>query len=201
MPVETPLGKDGTTREREMTSLSLVTVLVILATVTMTFGAMIAVFFYRSLAPQFWGHLKVPLVLWLTTGILLFSSMTFEKARQHLTDNDQIGFHHLLRWTTGLAVIFLFGQIAAGYQILHSGVVLASNPHSWFIFLFSGLHGVHIIAGLMGLGYLLWRTREPASGPRYQMTTRVLARGVSICWHYLDFLWLLMFALLLLWKR
>ena len=201
MPVEAPLGKDGATREREMTSLSLVTVIVILATVTMTFGALITVFFYRSLAPQFWGHLRIPPVLWLTTGILLFSSMTFEKARQHLTDNDQIGFHHLMRWTTGLAVIFLLGQIAAGYQILHSGVVLASNPHSWFIFLFSGLHGVHIIAGLIGLGYLLWRTREPASGPRFQMTTRVLARGVSICWHYLDFLWLFMFALLLLWKR
>jgi cytochrome c oxidase subunit 3 len=201
MPIEAQLGKDGATREREMTSLSLVTVIVILATVTMTFGSMIAVFFYRSLAPQFWGHLKISPLLWVTTATLLFSSMTFEKAQEHLSQNDQVGFYHLLQWTTGLGVLFLLGQIAAGYQILHSGVVLANNPHSWFIFLFSGLHGIHIVAGLIGLAYLLWRTREPASGPRYQMTTRVLARGVSICWHYLDFLWLLMFALLLLWKR
>ncbi len=201
MALEVQLGKDGVVREREMTSLSLVTVIVILATITMTFGAMIVVFFYRSLAPQFWGHLKISPILWLTTAILLISSFTFEKARQRLTRNDQVGFHRLTRWTTGLAVAFLFGQIAAGYQMLHSGVVLARNPHSWFIFLFSGLHGVHIIAGLIGLGYLLLRTREPASGPRYQMTTRVVARSVSICWHYLDFLWLLMFALLLLWKR
>ena len=200
MPVETQSGKDGVIREREMTSLSLVTVIVILAMVTMTFGAMIVVFFYRSLAPKFWGHLHIPFILWLTTGILIFSSMTFEKARQHLAFNDQIGFHHMMRWTTGLAAMFLLGQIAAGYQILRSGVILANNPHSWFIFLFGGLHGVHIIAGLIGLGYLLLRTREPASGPRFQMTTRVVARSVSICWHYLDFLWLLMFMLLLLWK-
>ena len=201
MPIEVQLGKDGVVREREMTSLSLVTVIVILATVTMTFGAMIAVFLYRSLAPQFWGHLVISPLLWLTTGILLVSSITFEKARQHLVQNDQAGFYRLLRWTTVLAVMFLLGQIAAGFQILHSGVVLAKNPHSWFIFLFSGLHGVHIVAGLIGLGYLLLRTREPASGPRFQMTTRVVARSVSICWHYLDFLWLLMFMLLLLWKR
>ena len=201
MPTELQLGKDGETREREMTSLSLVTVTVILATVTMTFGAMIAVFFYRSLAPRFWGHLAIPPILWLTTGILLASSITFEKARQRLGQQDQIGFHRLLRWTTGLAVAFLLGQTAAGFQILHSGVVLANNPHSWFIFLFSGLHGIHIIAGLIGLVYLLVRTREPASGPRFQMTTRVVARSVSICWHYLDFLWVLLFTLLLLWKR
>jgi cytochrome c oxidase subunit III len=201
MPAEAQLGKDGVIREREMTSLSLVTVTVILATVTMTFGVMIAVFVYRSLAPQFWGHLTLSPLLWLTTGILLTSSITFEKARQRLVQNDQVGFHRLMRWTTGLAVMFLLGQIAAGFQILHSGVILAKNPHSWFIFLFSGLHGVHIVAGLIGLGYLLLRTREPASGPRFQMTTRVVARSVSICWHYLDFLWLLMFMLLLLWKR
>ena len=201
MPIEAQLGKDGVIREREMTSLSLVTVTVILATVTMTFGAMIAVFFYRSLAPQFWGHLNIPPILWLTTGVLLASSIVFEKARQRLTHNDQIGFYQLMRWTASLALVFLLGQIAAGYQILHSGVVLARNPHSWFIFLFAGLHGVHIIAGLIGISYLLLRTREPASGPRFQMTTRVVARSVSICWHYLDFLWLLMFALLLLWKR
>ncbi|MFL6462917.1 MAG: hypothetical protein ACJ73N_00720, partial [Bryobacteraceae bacterium] len=68
MPAEAQLGKDGVIREREMTSLSLVTVTVILATVTMTFGVMIAVFVYRSLAPQFWGHLTLSPLLWLTTG-------------------------------------------------------------------------------------------------------------------------------------
>jgi cytochrome c oxidase subunit III len=201
MAVEASLGKYGMARETEMNSLSLVTVIVILATVTMTFGAMIAVFFYRSQTPQFWGHLTISPILWLNTAILLASSISFEMARQQLLQNDQTGFHHMMRWTAGLAVLFLVGQIAAGLQILHSGLVLASNPHSWFVFLFSGLHGVHIIAGLVGMLYLLWRTKEPASGPKFQMTTRVVAKSVSICWHYLDFLWLLMFALLLLWKR
>ena len=201
MPVETSSDKYRIVRENEMSSLSLVTVIVILATVTMTFGALIAVFFYRSQSPQFWGHLTISPLLWLTTAILITSSISFEMARQRLLENDQIGFHHLMKWTTGLAAAFLLGQIAAGFQILHSGVILAKNPHSWFIFLISGLHGIHIIAGLIGLGYLLLRTREPASGPKFQMTTRVIAKSVSICWHYLDFLWLVMFALLLLWKR
>ena len=79
--------------------------------------------------------------------------------------------------------------------------MLARNPHSWFIFLFSGLHALHIVIGLAGLIYLLFRTREPASGPRYQSKTRAVANGVSVFWHYLDFLWLVLFSLLLLWRR
>jgi cytochrome c oxidase subunit 3 len=172
-----------------------------MAIVTMTFGAMIGVFFYRSAAPKFWGHLNVPYLLWLTTALLLATSFTFEKARNLLAAGDQLGFNRGMKITTALALLFLAGQIGAWFQLMGSGIRLANNPHSWFLFLFSGLHGIHILVGLAGLGYLLVRTREKVGGPKYQMYTRVVARGVAIFWHYLDFLWLLMFTLLLLWKQ
>lgn len=188
-------------KERELNSLSLVTAIVVLATVTMTFGAMIAVFIIRSEASLYWGRLRVPPVLWASTAALLTSSVLLEKARRQLARQNQRGF---FKWTTGataLGVLFLIGQLTAWFQVLHSGVQLARNPHSWFIFLFSGLHGVHILLGLAGLAYLLLRTRTSASGPKYQMTTRVVTNGIALFWHYLDFLWVLLFALLLLWRR
>lgn len=192
---------DPAAREHELNSLSTVTVIVVMAIVTMTFGAMIGVFLIRSTAPTFWGHLRVPSLLWLTTALLIASSFSFEKARNLLKEGDQLGFNRSLRITTALAFFFLIGQVGAWFQFLNSGIKLAKNPHSWFLFLFSGLHGLHIVVGLVGLCYLLLRTREPVSGPRYQMYTRVAARGVSIYWHYLDFLWVLMFVLLLSWKQ
>lgn len=188
-------------RERELNSLSKVTVSVVLATVTMTFGAMIAVFIFRSESPQFWGHLRIPVLLWLTTAVLLASSFMLENGRRKLMRDDQVGFFKEAAIATGLGVLFLAGQVTAWFQLLHSGLVLANNPHSWFIFLFSGLHGLHILAGLGGLFYLLARTRTPVSGPKYRMNTRVVAGGVAIFWHYLDFLWVLLFALLLVWHR
>lgn len=192
---------DSIARERDLNSLSVLTVTVVLATVTMTFGAMIAVFLIRSQAPLFWGRISLPPLLWVTTAILLASSAVLERARNHLRRNDQRGFFRLMIWTTALGLLFLAGQIAAWFQILHSGVILARNPHSWFIFLFTGLHAVHILVGLAGLAYLLVRTREPASGPKYQMNTRAMANGVSIFWHYLDFLWVVLFTLLLTRRR
>lgn len=188
-------------KERELNSLSIFTVVVVLATVTMTFGAIITVFVIRSQAPLFWGPLKIPGTLWFTTAVLLASSTTLEKARLLLARNDQHRFFVWMAWTAGLGLIFLAGQLTAWVQILHSGIVLARNPHTWFIFLFSGLHGLHILLGLGGLAYLLIRTRVPASGPKYQMKTRVVTNGVSVFWHYLDFVWVVLFALLLTWRR
>jgi len=188
-------------KERELNSLSMTTVVVALATVTMTFGAIIAVFIIRSQAPLFWGHLAVPRILWATTCVLIASSFVFTAARRRLTRNDQRGFFKLTTWTAGLGILFLAGQIEAWMEVLDSGVVLEKNPHTWFIFLFTGLHGLHIVLGLTGLMYLLVRTRVPASGPKYQMKTRVIANGVSVFWHYLDFVWVVLFVLLLAWHR
>ena len=181
--------------------MSLVTVIVVLATVTMTFGAMIAVFLVRSEASLYWERLHVPGVLWVSTVVLLASSGVLEMARRELARGKQREFFKLTAWVTGLGVLFLLGQLTAWFQVLASGVVLAHNPHSWFIFLFSGLHGLHILLGLGGLAYLLVRTRTPASGPKYKMTTRAITNGVAIFWHYLDFLWVILFGLLLLWRR
>lgn len=189
------------TKERELNSLSLLTAVVVLATVTMTFGALIAVFIVRSQAPLFWGHLKIPAILWATTSVLIASSVTFEAARRNLARNDQRGFFRLVAWTAGLGSLFIAGQLAAWLQTLHSGVMLVNNPHSWFIFLFTGLHGLHIVLGLAGLAYLLVRTRVPAGGPKYQMNTRVVTNGVCVFWHYLDFVWVVLFALLITWRR
>lgn len=187
-------------RQTDLSSLSIFTVIVVLATVTMTFGALIAVFVVRSQSQQFWGHIRVPGILWATTATLLASSFTFEAARHRLGENNQPGFFRLAALTTGLGALFLIGQIVAWFQILHAGVILARNPHSWFVFLFTGLHGLHIVAGLAGLAYLLIRTREPASGPKYQLQTRAVASAVAVFWHYLDFMWILLFALLLFWR-
>ena len=187
-------------RERELTSLSVFTVTVVLATVTMTFGAMIAIFLERSEGAMFWSHIHMPVVFWATTAILLASSGVLETARRRLLRQEQTAFFRLTAWAAALGLLFLAGQIVGWLQILGSGVVLNRNPHPWFIFLFTGLHGIHILVGLAALGYLLYRTRVPASGPKYQMYTRVITAGVSIFWHYLDFIWLVLFGLLLFWR-
>jgi cytochrome c oxidase subunit 3 len=199
-PMETALP-ELRTAERNINSLSTVTLVVTLIAVTMTFGAIIAVFVMRASRDEFWSHIQLPSVLWLSTALLLSSSFVYEAARNKLQSGDLGKFHHTMARAVALGVCFLFSQLTAWLQLLRSGVVLQNNPHSWFILLFSGLHGAHILLGLSGLIYLYWRSREPASGPKYQLTTRTLARSIGVFWHYMDGMWLLLFALLVFWRR
>jgi cytochrome c oxidase subunit 3 len=191
---------DLAARERNLNSLATVTMTVVLAGVTMTFGAMIAVFMLRALKDEFWSHIRLPHILWLSTALLLASSVFLERARGKMRQGNWEAFHRTIFWAIVLGVLFLVSQVTAWWEILRSGISMANNPHSWFIFLFSGLHGLHIVAGLAGLGYVYYRTREQASGPRYQMETRAATRAVGIFWHYMDGMWVLLFALLVLWR-
>ena len=192
---------EAVSRERELNSLATVTLIVTLVAVTMTFGALIVVFLMRSASGEFWTHIRLPQILWLSCAVLIASSVIFEYGRKKLMAQDAEGFHALTRWTILFGSAFLFCQVAAGYQVLHSGVILTNNPHSWFMFIFGGLHALHIVAGLAGFLVLYRRTRERTTGPRYQMATRVGARAVGLFWHYMDGMWLLLFGLLLFWHR
>lgn len=188
-------------RERNLDSLATITLIVALSGITMTFGALIAVFLLRGLRADYWTHIKLPGILWVSTAILIVSSFVYESARHQLQAGRTDLFNRMMGWTILLGLGFLATQVTAGLQIVSSGVVLTNNPHSWFIFLFGGLHGLHIVFGLVGLIVLYYRTRERRSGPRYQAGTRSAAFAVGIFWHYMDGMWLLLFALLLFWKR
>lgn len=188
-------------RERDLNDLYRIAVIATLAFVTVTFSALALVFVLRSRVPMNWNHIILPPILWFDTVVLIGSSITYEIGHRRLVENNQRAFYRWIGITTALGALFLLGQVAAWWQILASGQLVENNPHSTFFFLFSGMHGIHIIVGLAGLGALLYRTREPASGPRWQMNTRVLANAVALFWHYLDGLWVVLFALLLFVKR
>jgi cytochrome c oxidase subunit 3 len=201
MPVPQTADPVSQKRESDLNGLYRIALIATLAFVTVTFSALALVFILRSQVPMNWHHIILPPILWVDTAVLIASSITYEVGHRRLIAGDQRGFFRWILLTTGLGVLFMLGQVAAWWQILAAGQLVENNPHSSFFFLFSGMHGIHITVGLAGLFALLYRTREPASGPRWQMNTRVLANAVALFWHYLDGLWVVLFALLLFVKR
>jgi cytochrome c oxidase subunit 3 len=85
-------------------------------------------------------------------------------------------------------VVFLAGQIAAWRQLISGGVFLAANPHADFFYLLTGAHAVHLAGGLGGLGYALWKVRR--------LDAAATVGAVAIYWHFVDVLWIYLFAML-----
>jgi len=140
-----------------------------------------------------WFPLPLPGVLWLTTATLLASSLTIELARRALRRGRYGWFRLLISLTALLGLGFLAGQLRAWRQIMHRGFYLSANPNSSFFYVLTGMHGVHLIAGILALLYaglvVRWRSRSFER-------RRVVLDVTSWYWHSMAVLWVYIFGLL-----
>jgi cytochrome c oxidase subunit III len=159
--------------------------------------------FFMALASAFivrrgsndWIPVHIPAILWVNTAVLLASSVVLELSRRRLANADVRGFRALWFVTTALGVLFLGGQILAWRQLLLQGIFVASNPGSSFFYIFTGLHGVHLLGGVCALLYVLVRNFD-----RAKVAKPVAAEIVGHYWHFMDALWIFLLALLYLGK-
>jgi len=165
-----------------------------IVSVLMFFMALASAYLVRRGSAD-WVPVRVPMLMWCNTAVLLVSSGTLEMARKRLGLLDVAGFTRLWGLTTVLGVVFLIGQVVAWRQLVGEGIYLASNPASSFFYIFTGAHALHVIGGVGALLYVAWRNFE-----RAQVTRVVAAEVASYYWHFMDALWLFLLALLYLGK-
>jgi cytochrome c oxidase subunit 3 len=162
-----------------------------LAAVTMLFIAFTTAYLARRQEPG-WGTVVMPPVLWLTTVILVASSVTLEWARRRVAAGDIRGLQRGLAATAGLGAAFLIGQLIAWHSLAAQGAYISSNPHSAFFYVLTGAHGVHLLGGLGALAIVAWK----AYAGRYGVASHAGVNVFSLYWHFMDLLWLYLFALL-----
>ena len=93
------------------------------------------------------------------------------------------------------ALAFLAGQLLAWRQLDAAGYFLAANPANAFFYLLTGVHGLHLLGGLVALGMTAakaWRGFEVDQ-------VRLSVRLCAIYWHFLLAVWLVLFGLLTPW--
>ena len=169
---------------------------ILLAAIFMMFGALIASYINLSGGEQ-WPPIVVPRLLWLSTGLILLSSLTLEAARRSLKAGSDGAYVVWLFVTLLLGLGFLASQVSAWRELVAQGLYLATNTHSSFFYLLTGAHALHLLGGILGLSYLLLRTRRRREGVGAEMRRRAAVGVVTVYWHFMDGLWLLLFLLLL----
>ena len=167
---------------------------VFLAVVGCLFALFTSAYFMRMELSD-WRPLPLPNLLWFNTGVLVLSSVALQcavvAARKGQMDTVRLGLV-----TAGLTAIgFLVGQLFAWRILADEGFLLSSNPANSFFYLITGLHGLHILGGLAGLGRTTIKVWSGAPMARVRV-------GVEMCamyCHFLLFVWLGLFVLFAGW--
>ena len=163
-----------------------------IAAIVMFFAALVSALVVRRGISTDWIAAPLPGLLWLNTTVLLVSSMMIELSRRALDRGRTAQFAAWLYVTAALGVTFLAGQLVAWRHLAAQGFYLATNPSSAFFYLLTAAHGVHLVAGVVALFYVLFRAGRIARG----IDQRTALDVTRIFWHFLAGLWLLIFLML-----
>jgi len=169
---------------------------IFLGTVTMLFGAFSSAYIVRGATSQDWQAVALPGFLWWNTLAIVASSATLIVAgRCGKRDNWQAAFAWLLG-TLFLALLFLGGQYAAWQWLWAQDVGVPTTPHSSFFFILTGVHGVHLIAGLVVLTVTALRVPAVRAGERPPRHAALPLSLGAMLWHFLAGLWVYLLIML-----
>lgn len=171
-----------------------------LASILMLFTALTSAYIVRAGLSDDWRPLQVPGFLWLSTILILASSVTFHLAHRSIKRQEVKAYNRWVAVTGLLGLGFLTAQLLAWRQLVAQGIYLASNPHSSFFYVLTGMHGIHLLGGILGLCYLLFRTWNKLPGREAIIKRRRAAGVIGLYWHFMDGLWVYLFLLLFLWR-
>ena len=165
---------------------------VFLAAITSLFALFISAYAMRMELAD-WTPLPTPSLLWLNTGVLFMSSVGMQWAQSGANRGSLKDVRNGLLAGGGFALAFLAGQLLVWQELVDLGYYLKSDPAAAFFYLLTGLHGLHLIGGLIAWGI----TTAKAWGGAKLADVAVAVELCTVYWHFLLLIWLVLFGLLL----
>ncbi|GAB4413510.1 MAG: hypothetical protein OHK0039_20490 [Bacteroidia bacterium] len=154
---------------------------ILMLTVALLFGSISLLF----LATHRSGQLTIPSLFFLSTLILGASSLLLHLGLRRTAQGD---YRRWLGAAMLLGVIFLVSQGWAWYELYGAGLYMQTDRGAAFLYLLTGLHGLHIVGGLLFLRYVWMPVPQ---------RTRYLEMAVFF-WDFLGVLWCYLLGLLML---
>jgi cytochrome c oxidase subunit III len=178
----------------------------------MFFAALFASYFtIRSVSPELWDQntalLNIPFAS-VNTTILVLSSLTCQLGvfaaergqvgrRGSLLDVRGWGLREWFILTYFMGAVFIAGQVTEYASLVQEDVTISSSAYGSMFYLTTGFHGIHVTGGLVAFLLVLGRTYIAR---RFTHEQAVSAIVVSYYWHFVDVVWIGLFATIYLIK-
>ena len=181
----------ATTREAAGISTGLLGVWWVVVSEIVIFGGLLASYIMHRLAHDAWAvhaaHTNIYFGSF-NTLVLLTSSLTAVLGHQAAEQGDGPKAARFLGLTMLGGATFVIvkavewtGEISAGYTI-------TSNTFWSFYYMAAGLHALHVIAGVVIMGFVAWAANKGRELHRVEL--------IGIYWHFVDLVWIFLFPLL-----
>jgi len=178
----------------------------------MFFAALFASYFtIRAVSPELWAQstteLNVPYAATNTT-ILVLSSLTcqlgvFAAERGQVGRSGSVfqvkgwGLREWFVLTYVMGAVFVAGQASEYAELIHAGITIPASGYGSMFYLTTGFHALHVTGGLVAFLFVLGRT---FMAKRFTHEQAVSAIVVSYYWHFVDVVWIGLFATIYLIK-
>lgn len=170
---------------------------IFLASLAVLFLAAIAGYLVVRLRATAWpppGMPRLPSGLWIATLVLLACSATVHRAHRSIRLGETTATTRWLGATLGFGLLFLVVQVANWWRLISLDMgIHARNLYAFTFYMLTGLHAAHVVGGLVLLGVVSWR----ASRGRYGSGHHPGVTYAEMYWHFLDAVWIVVFAVLL----
>ena len=169
-------------------------VIVIFGMSTVLFTLLVTGYLYSIPVSQDTGYLLKPNLLWLNTLVLLFVTYFFNKITKNLKNNKFEKIKSNLLIVGFLSYAFLFGQIFFWFQLMESGNYVSTNNYFSSFYIFTALHGLHLLGGLFFWGKIFSKV--------YKLKTNEIINekksidALSLYWTFLLIVWFVFFLIM-----
>lgn len=165
---------------------------IVLVSIIMLFSGLTSAYIVRQSAGN-WVHFNLPKLFSLSTSIILLSSLSMNWAISSASKKDSANTKNALLATTLLGFGFVAIQFLGWKSLTEQGIFLVGNPSGSFLYIISGLHVVHVLAGLIALIVVTAKSFGRDYNNRFLLNIKLCATY----WHFVDGLWVYLFLFFL----
>ena len=144
-------------------------------------------------------NFRFPKAFIVSLVLLLFSSFSISKALVAFREDDMKGLKHSLGITLVLGLAFTISQYVGWYELNQSNIYLSGDVSGSYLYVISGLHVLHLAAGLVCLTMMYTQVSAISRDPVRQLIMvtnpyqRIKLEMLTTYWHFIDALWVVLF--------
>jgi len=169
------------------------TLWIAIGSITMMFAGFTSAYIVKSNQAG-WQPVQMPKIFFLSTVLILTSSLTIYLAQTAMSNREMARYRMLLAATAVLGVAFVVTQFIGFSELWAQKITLKESIAGSFFYIITGVHALHVLAGVTALIVLLVRAYNAKM--KFYSTSPVETAGLY--WHFVDLLWIYLFVFFLL---